>query len=107
MIPTLTYPWALVLLLALPWLAWRYMQGSHGAWQYSDRRLLPSRLGKRGQRARLGGLLLRASGLLLAVLALAGPRWPDPGSRIPTDGISIAMVVDVSVSMGQDDFLWE
>ena len=104
MMPTLTYPWALVLLLLLPWLAWLHLHRSRGAWQFSDRRLLPARLGVRASWARIGGLLLRLAGLLLAVLALTGPRWPDPASRIPTHGISIAMVVDVSVSMGNEDF---
>jgi Ca-activated chloride channel family protein len=55
-------------------------------------------------RARAG---LRATGLVLLILALAGPRWPDPGTRIPARGIAIAMVVDVSGSMANRDFLWE
>ena len=51
--------------------------------------------------------MLRLSGVLLAIFALAGPRWPDENSRIPTDGIAIAMVLDVSISMAEEDFAWE
>jgi Ca-activated chloride channel family protein len=52
-------------------------------------------------------LLLRICGCALVVLAAAGPRWADEATRLPTDGISIAMVVDVSVSMNEADFDWQ
>src|SRR5262249_20199084 len=52
------------------------------------------------------GAILRGGALTLLVLALAGPRWPDPGTRLPTYGISIVMAVDVSRSMNDRDFLW-
>ncbi|HEY8503687.1 MAG TPA: VWA domain-containing protein, partial [Gemmataceae bacterium] len=41
--------------------------------------------------------------------ALSGPRWPDPdsGYRLPTEGIAVALVLDVSPSMGQPDFVWQ
>lgn len=104
MIPHFTHPWALLLLLLLPLASWRYLTQSRAAWQFSDRRLLPAGLGGRARWARLGGLVLRWIAMLLCVIALSGPRWPDPASRIPTNGISIAMVVDVSVSMSNEDF---
>lgn len=37
-------------------------------------------------------------------LALAGPRIPDLKTRLPSEGIAIAMVVDVSGSMATPDF---
>jgi Ca-activated chloride channel family protein len=46
-------------------------------------------------------------GLTALVLALAGPRWPDPGSRIPTEGVALAVVLDVSASMAEEDFAWD
>jgi Ca-activated chloride channel family protein len=106
MIPVLTYPWALLLLAIVPALAWRYLRSSRGAWRFSDRRLLPAIDGPRARWARHGGLLLRVGGLTLAIAALTGPRWVDP-NRVATEGISIAMVVDVSVSMSTEDFAWE
>jgi len=56
---------------------------------------------------RRGGLVLRGLGAALAVLALAGPRWPDEGTRMPAEGLSIAVVLDVSASMGEEDFPWQ
>src|SRR4029077_14027143 len=33
--------------------------------------------------------------------------WPDPSSRLSTEGIAIVILVDVSGSMGENDFQWE
>lgn len=107
MIPHFTYPWALLLLLVLPALVWWYVTQARGAWRFSDRRLLPIVAGGRARWAWWGGLVLRLGGLSLGIVALAGPRWIDERERIPTDGISIAMVLDVSVSMGEKDFALE
>jgi Ca-activated chloride channel homolog len=62
---------------------------------------------RRGAVARWGGALGRGLGLAAGVIALAGPRWPDPGSPIPTEGIAILLVVDVSNSMNEEDFVWQ
>jgi Ca-activated chloride channel family protein len=103
MIPILAYPWALLLLLLLPALAWLWLGRAHGAWRFSDARILPPLVGTRARWAHWGGLTLRLFGLCAAVVALSGPRWPDP-QRVETEGIAIAMVLDVSVSMGEEDF---
>jgi Ca-activated chloride channel family protein len=50
---------------------------------------------------------LRGLALVLLIIALAGPRWPDERTRITTDGIAIMMVVDVSGSMAEPDFDWQ
>jgi Ca-activated chloride channel family protein len=44
---------------------------------------------------------------LIMVLAMMGPRWPVPGSRIPSEGIALVFVLDVSGSMGESDVLLE
>lgn len=75
--------------------------------QYSDTGLLAGLPRGRGVRAQRYGWLLRAAGLVLLIVALSGPRWPDPGTRLPTEGIAIAIVVDVSASMNERDFLWD
>jgi Ca-activated chloride channel homolog len=107
MIPTLTYPWALLLFSLLPLPAWLFLRQSRGAWQFSDRRLLPIGAGGRVRWAWCGGITLRLLGLSLIIIALSGPRWTDEKERLPTDGISIAMVLDVSVSMREEDFALE
>ncbi len=43
----------------------------------------------------------------LLILSAAGPRWPDLQTRLPVDGIAIALVCDVSGSMATPDFTWE
>src|SRR5262249_31741981 len=85
----------------------RYIRSSRGAWKYLDHRLLPPTSGVRARLAWWGGLSLRTGALLLTTLALCGPRWADEGSRIPTEGISIAMILDVSRSMGEEDLVWQ
>jgi Ca-activated chloride channel homolog len=62
---------------------------------------------RRGTIARWCGALGRGLALAALLVALAGPRWPDPGSRIPTEGIAILLIVDVSNSMNEDDFTWD
>jgi Ca-activated chloride channel family protein len=106
MMPHFTHPWALLLVVLVPLAAWRFARGSRGAWLFSDQRLLPSVLSWRARSASWGGLWLRVLGLVLTIVALAGPRWADP-QRIETEGIAIAMVVDVSVSMDKKDFTWQ
>jgi Ca-activated chloride channel family protein len=49
---------------------------------------------------------MRAAALVALILALAGPRWPDLRTRLPTEGIAIVILVDVSGSMGEVDFPW-
>jgi Ca-activated chloride channel family protein len=60
----------------------------------------------RARLAHWGGAVLRTLALLLVILALAGPRWPDLRTRINTEGIALVMLVDVSGSMAEPDFDW-
>jgi Ca-activated chloride channel homolog len=54
--------------------------------------------------ASVGPWLVRSLVLVLLVLAVANPRWPDQSTRVPVDGISIQFVLDVSGSMNSPDF---
>jgi Ca-activated chloride channel family protein len=56
--------------------------------------------------ARPVGAALRGLGLLLLIVALAGPRWPDLRTRVETEGIALVLLVDVSGSMAEPDFDW-
>jgi Ca-activated chloride channel family protein len=42
--------------------------------------------------------------MLLVVLALAQPRWPDLQTRIPAESVALQLVLDVSGSMSERDF---
>ncbi len=98
--------WLLTLLL-VPLLAWWQLRRRGPAVRYSDINLVLSLPSGRGPWVRRAGAGLRAAGLTFLIVALAGPRWPDPGTRIPTEGIAISMIVDVSGSMANPDFVWE
>jgi Ca-activated chloride channel family protein len=102
-----TNPFFLLLLPLIPLVVWRWLRRPRARVRYPDFGVLAA-LSTCGARAPVwfgaGG---RAVVLLLLVLALAGPRSPDPRTRIATEGISIEMIVDNSGSMAEPDFLWE
>lgn len=104
MIPHFTYPWALLLLLLIPGLGWLSWRNRRASWIFSDHRLFPVRAGQRAVWARWGGIAFRLTVLALLIVSLSGPRWVDERERIPMEGLSIAMVLDVSVSMSEQDF---
>jgi Ca-activated chloride channel family protein len=105
--PHFSQPWLLLLAALVPLLIWRWLWGYRAALRYSETAMLARLPTGRGRSARWGGVGLRAAGLLLLLLALAGPRWPDSRTRVVTEGIAIAMVVDVSGSMAEPDFTWK
>lgn len=101
-----TWPWALAFLPVVPLAARWWGRRRRAALRYSDLRVisgLPLGSARRWERL---GLILRASILALLILALAGPQIPDRTTRIPTEGIAIGFVCDVSGSMGERDFHW-
>lgn len=51
-----------------------------------------------------GGRLIRVLIVALLALAAAGPRVPDLRTRLPANGIALALVLDVSGSMATPDF---
>jgi Ca-activated chloride channel family protein len=97
----------LLFLLAVPPLIWWWLRLGRGAMRYPDTFGLQTLPTGRSTAARRGGAGLRAAALALLVLALSGPRWPDAGTRIPTEGIAIGILVDVSGSMAEMDFTWQ
>lgn len=106
MTPTFAHPWALLLLAALPLLVWRWRRRHRASLTLPAAGALAALPPGRSRGAERGGLWLRVAGMAALIIALAGPRWPDEGSRIPTEGISIAFVLDASHSMSETDFRW-
>src|SRR5947209_8422242 len=100
------HPEFLLLSLALPLLAWWWLTQRRGALRHPVVSSLGELSSRRGVIAFWGGLGLRLTALGCAILAAAGLRWPDLESRLPTDGIAIIMVADVSGSMETQDFDW-
>ena len=105
--PEFTSPWFLLLTLVLPILGWLWRRRRKDCVRYPSIAFLTGLVSRRARWAQRGGIGLRLLALACLIVGLAGPRWPDFRTRIPTEGIAIAMVVDVSGSMGEQDFSWE
>ncbi len=96
-------PWALVLLAVLPvlaalWLRRRRLVARRGVVLST---LAPLARARTGLRARLQpyAALLRIPALALLVLAIARPQTVDAGATVSTEGIDIAVALDISGSM--------
>jgi Ca-activated chloride channel family protein len=100
------HPRFLLLALAVPPLLWWWLRRPRAALRYSATGFLAGLPAGRSRLARWGGAGLRATALLLLIVALAGPRRPDLHTRLPTEGIAIELLVDVSGSMAQNDYRW-
>jgi Ca-activated chloride channel homolog len=85
---------------------WWWARRPRAAVRFSDVSLFAGMRGRKAWRAVWGGAALRGLACLAVVLACAGPRQPDLKTRIPANGIAIDMIVDVSGSMGDQDFVW-
>lgn len=103
----LARPLALLLALPLALCLWAWQQRRRGALRFSAVRLFSGLPAGRASWVQRGGLILRAIACGLLLIAVTGVRWPDPGSRVPTEGVSIVLVLDVSDSMDNLDFLDE
>jgi Ca-activated chloride channel family protein len=99
-------PGYLWLTLLIPPLLWWCLRRRRCALRHPGVAALGSLPPGRARMARWGSAILRSLALLLLVVAVAGPRWPDLRTRIETEGIAILMLVDVSGSMAERDFDW-
>src|SRR5438046_10106328 len=101
-----THPGFLFLTLAVPPLVWWWLRQRRPGLRFPDAASLQTLPPGRTRLARWGGAGLRAVGLLLLIVALAGPRWPDLRTRITTEGIALMLLVELSGSMAETDFNW-
>lgn len=95
-------PLFLLLVPLAPLLAWRHLRRRRPALRFPDAALFAGLPTGRAAVARWGGAVLRGVALAALVLAAANPRVPDLKTRLPVDGIAIALVLDVSGSMNDD-----
>jgi Ca-activated chloride channel family protein len=99
-------PSLLLVGLAVPITVWLWQRARGRALRFPCQRALADLPAAKAKTIRWARLTLAALGLLALVASMAGPRWPDLRTRINTEGIAIAMVVDVSGSMAETDFEW-
>ena len=102
---TFGHPYFLLLLLALPLLAWlKGKRGEPAAFVYSSVQLVRGILDL--SRARAGGFLasLRWLALALLIVALAQPRWSHSETKVTASGVDIVVALDMSGSMISEDF---
>src|SRR5262245_1449045 len=98
--------WFLLLLPLVPLVMKRWLSRPRPALRFSDTALSMSIPRGRSRLVHRMGIAARAAALALLVVGIAGPRWPDQSTRLPAQGIAIAILVDVSGSMAEKDFDW-
>ncbi|MFN2397269.1 MAG: VWA domain-containing protein [Gemmatimonadaceae bacterium] len=96
-------PWALLLLLALP-LWWFWRRRRRGTAIVFSRTSVLARGPRAGRAISRTLIVLRNLFVAGLVIALARPRTGARSENITSDGINIALVVDISSSMLAEDF---
>ncbi|MBL9134478.1 MAG: VWA domain-containing protein [Verrucomicrobiales bacterium] len=102
---TFAHPWFLLLLLALPWIAWlRRRRARDTAFLYSSVNLVKGVVSLRRSRASIVLRQLRWLALVALIVALARPRLGEGEVQVTASGIDIVVAVDFSMSMAAEDF---
>ena len=104
---TFAYPWILYFLLLIPlMLIWYWFRGrkKEPSINYSSLKIFNPVSPNWKERLRHLPFLLRCIAVGLLIVALARPQNFSSGENIYTEGIDIAMVLDISGSMLAEDF---
>src|SRR5262245_28557249 len=99
-------PWWLLALLPAALLVWRIRRAddSRRAWRgVVAEHLLPHLLVGKDERARVRPVGLLAFGLLVAILAVAGPTWRREPAPFADDTAALVIVLKVTPSMLSED----
>lgn len=104
---TFAYPWILYFLFILPLMfIWYWFRGrkKEPSLNYSSLKIFKSVGPNWKERLRHLPFILRCIAVGLLIIALARPQSFSSGENIYTEGIDIAMVLDISGSMLAEDF---
>jgi Ca-activated chloride channel family protein len=102
---TFAHPWFLLLLLALPMLAWwKGQRGQQSAFLYSSVQLVKGVADI--SRSGAGRILpaMRWLTLALFIIGLARPQFTESETQVKASGIDIVVALDLSGSMESEDF---
>ena len=100
------YPWVLYFLIIIPlMLVWYWMKGrkKQPSITYSSLSIFQNIAASWRERFRHFPVILRVLAIALLIIALARPQNFSSGENIYTEGIDIAMVLDISGSMLAED----
>ncbi len=98
-------PWFLLLLLALPLLAWwRRRRAGHAAFLYSSVSLVKGITGLTRSPAQVVLARLRWLCLGLLIIGLARPQQGGGQTEVRASGVDIVVALDLSTSMASEDF---
>lgn len=101
------YPWVFYLLLLLPlsalWYFWRG-KNNQSSFKYSSLKILSGYRKSMREKFRHTPFILRLIALALMIVALARPQSFSSGENVYTEGIDIALLLDISGSMLAEDF---
>ena len=103
---TFAYPWVLYFLLLIPLLlAWYFFKGrkNQSSVTYSSLKIFKDVPSTFRERLRHIPIFLRVIAIGLLIIALARPQSFTSGKNVSTEGIDIAMVLDISGSMLAED----
>src|SRR3989337_992938 len=104
---TVAYPWVLYSLIILPLMfIWYWFRGrkKEPSINYSSLKIFKSVSPNWKERLRHLPFILRCIAVGLLIVALARPQSFSSGENLYTEGIDIAMVLDISGSMLAEDF---
>ena len=104
--PSFAYPWMLALAPLAGFLVWRWSRRSRPGVSHALGQAMSALPPGKSRFVARAGAGLRQVGCLALIVALAGPRWPDPGSRYTTRGVALFLILDVSGSMAETDYSW-
>ncbi len=103
---TFAYPWVLYFLILMPLLlVWYFLKGRKNSTsiKYSSLSILKDSPVSLRERLRYVPIFFRMTALCFLIIALARPQSFTAGENINTEGIDIAMVLDISGSMLAED----
>jgi len=103
---TFAYPWVLYFLLSIPLMfAWYFFRGmkNQSSVTYSSLNIFKDVPSTFRERLRHLPIFLRIIAIGLLIIALARPQNFTSGKNVSTEGIDIAMVLDISGSMLAED----